>query len=65
MSVVVLVTSDEEENLSIFENENDCIFLYISDLRFVAKPTEALAPKMPPKIPDTIEQITIPSKIIK
>ena len=35
----------------------------MSDLRFVAKPTDALAPKIPPIIPEKMDKITIPNKI--
>ncbi len=42
-SVVILVTSDVDEKLSIFSNEKVCILLKISCLKFFAKPADAFA----------------------
>ena len=43
MSVVILVTSEDVENLSMFPKENCWTLLNMSDLRFLAKPADALA----------------------
>ena len=62
ISVVILVTRDEVENLSMFPNENFCTLEKISALRLPAKPAEALAEKAPAKAPhasDTIAAIAI------
>ena len=53
-SLVSLVTSEPDENLSIFPNEKLCTFLNISDLRSVAKLTDAFAPKYAPPTPPAI-----------
>ena len=56
MSVVMRVTREAEENLSIFSKEKLCIRSNISWRRFFAKPVEALAqvaPATPPKHSET------------
>ena len=59
ISVVILVTKLDAENLSILENEKDSNFLYKSILKLVANPTEALLPNTPPKIPHVNETIAM------
>ena len=63
ISVVILVTKDEAENLSIFWKEKLVNFLYKSLLRLVAKPTEAIEANLPPHIPHNKETIAIANKI--
>ena len=63
ISVVILVTKDEAENLSILVNEKLANFLYKSLLKLAANPTEAIDANLPPKIPQISETIAIPIKI--
>ena len=63
MSVVILVMSDDSENLSIFSKENVPNFLYKSSLKFDAIPTEAIEAYLPPKIPNVKEQTAIPNRM--
>ena len=51
ISVVVLVTRDEVENLSMLENEKSWILAKTSALRFLANPAEALAQNVPANTP--------------
>ena len=64
ISVVILVTKLDEENLSILAKENDSIFLYKSLLKLAAKPTLALLPNTPPKIPQAMDTRAIPRSVI-
>jgi hypothetical protein len=69
ISVVNLVTRDEDENLSIFSKEYFCIFLKTSLLKFLANPAEAFAhvyPAIPPQQRDitAITTSNIPVLII-
>ena len=64
ISVVILVTKLEAENLSILAKLNVSSFLYISLLRFAAIPTDALEAKTPPKIPQVNESSAMPTNII-
>ena len=57
ISVVILVTRDDVENLSMFPNENFWTLANISDLRFPAKPAEALAEKLPANAPQVSDRI--------
>ena len=57
ISVVILVTRDDVENLSIFPKENFWTLLNMSDLRFPANPAEALAAKLPARAPHASERI--------
>ena len=62
ISVVILVTREDVENLSMFPKENFCTFEKISALKLPAKPAEALAENMPAKAPqasDTIAAMAI------
>ena len=63
ISVVILVTKDEAENLSILVNEKLANFLYKSLLKLAANQTEAIEANFPPKIPQISETIAIPIKI--
>ena len=62
-SVVILVTKEAIENLSILANENVCNFSYKSCLKLVAKPTEAFAAVLPPKIPHASETRDMPTRV--
>ena len=62
MSVVILVIKDEDWNLSIFLNENSCIFLYKSLLKLAPIPKEALAANLPPRIPLVKDKIENPTR---
>ena len=63
-SVVILVTKLEVVNLSILAKLNDSIFLYISLLKLVAKPTLALLPKTPPIMPQINETRAMDTKMM-
>ena len=51
-SVVILVIRPAVEYLSIFSNENVCMFLYMLSLRLHASPVEAFAACFPAMIPN-------------
>ena len=68
MSVVRRVTSELDENLSIFEKEKLCIFRNISRRKFFAKPVDALAPvtaPIPPQTSDNKASITKITPVFK
>ena len=56
MSVVILVTREDVENLSMFPKENCWTLLNMSDLRFPANPAAALAAKLPARAPHASER---------
>ena len=62
--MVILVTKLEAENLSILAKLNDSNFLYKSLLKLVAKPTEALLPKTPPRMPHVKETRAMETRMI-
>ena len=64
ISVVILVTKLDPENLSILAKLNDSNFLYKSLLKLAAKPTEALLPKTPPIMPQKMETMANDSSVI-
>ena len=61
MSVVILVTKPDVENLSMLENEKVCIFSYIASLKLQAKPVDASAAYFPAKAPNSKLNIAITS----
>ena len=58
-SVVILVTKDDVENLSISAKAKSCILKYISCRRFLANPQEAVAASRPARTPKSRENIAI------
>jgi hypothetical protein len=58
-SVVILVTRDADENLSMFSKENPCILSKILPLRFFEKPEAAFAEVYPAVAPKVRERQAI------
>jgi hypothetical protein len=63
-SVVILVTSDVDENLSILVKVKSWIFLNTSERKFFANPADALEHVYPPPPPHASEHIAIITKTI-
>ena len=55
-SVVMRVMSPDDENRSMLEKENVCMFLYMASLRLYANPVEAYAELVPAWMPKKRER---------